>query len=601
LISAIDKDVCTGCCACSNVCPVRCISFKTDHEGFWHPVIDSEKCIQCGLCLTCCPVSEGLVGVDKPCLANPDVYAVWHRDKEVRLDSTSGGAFSALAQKVFERGGYVSGAIYLEDHSVGHFVTNDVADLPKLRSSKYLQSFVGDVFSEVKKILDSGKEVLFCGTPCQVAGLYAVLGRDYEKLTTLDFICRGVNSPAVFKKYIAELEQEYGAKARLIKFKNKTFGWHRFATKIWFENGKEYVKDRYTDLFMRGYLNGAFYLRPSCYQCKFKGIDRIADITLADFWGIEHIRPEMDDDCGTSLVMINSAKGSECFEQIKDRLVCAEQTIEQAGLDNKCLTESCDARTQASRDRFYQDFNALSFKHVAEKYFPAPGFKAHIRALVVASGRHLLAFSRKQSLSFAPLLKFIRYNLLQKGVIRHQRRFLFFQGAVCCQLDTRSQLRLKENLVLGFDLLRKSQVESRLYLEDGACMEVNGEFVAYKGCDIRVIKGGHLFLDGGFCNINTQIMCAKKIRIGKGCAIARDVVIRDYDGHSVTGKEHSMAKEVVIGDKVWIGSRAMILKGVTIGDGAVIAAGSIVTKDIPPRSLVAGVPAKVIRENVTWK
>jgi acetyltransferase-like isoleucine patch superfamily enzyme len=387
----------------------------------------------------------------------------------------------------------------------------------------------------------------------------------------------------------------------LIKFKNKTFGWHRFATKIWFENGKEYVKDRYTDLFMRGYLNGAFYLRSCCYQCKFKGTERLADITLADFWGIEKIRPEMDDNRGTSLVFINSLRGKETFAQIRGSVICSEQTLAQAGIENVCLKESCPAYSQDRRDVFFRNFLSMTFKELAKKHFPVPGFKSKIKAYLMIKSRYLLAFFRYQSFTFASLLKLMWYNFLHKGVIRHPRRFLFLRGAVCCQLDTRSQLRLKENFVLGFDLLKKSQVETRLYLEADASLEVNGKFVVFKGCDIRVIKGGNLSLHGGFCNINTQIMCAKKIRIGKGCAIARDVVIRDYDGHSVTGKEHSMAKEVVIGDKVWIGSRAMILKGVTIGDGAVIAAGAIVTKDVPPYALAAGIPAKVIRENITWK
>ena len=235
--------MCTGCGACLNACPQHCISMKRDPEGFWYPRVNTTVCNNYGLCENVCPLLEKKsISVER--LTSPQVFAAWNKDYETRLDSTSGGVFSALADKMFDLGGFVSGAVYQEDHSVSHIVTDDRSLLDDIRSSKYLQSYTGELFNEIKQLLENDHKVLVCATPCQIAGLYSVLGKDYENLITCDFICLGVGSPKVFLKYINMLEHRYGARAIKIKFKNKTFGWHRFATRIEFANGKTYIKDR---------------------------------------------------------------------------------------------------------------------------------------------------------------------------------------------------------------------------------------------------------------------------------------------------------------------------------------------------------------------
>lgn len=320
MIEIKNKVDCCGCNACGDICPTNAITFKNDIEGFWYPEVNTDKCINCHLCEKTCPMlhkADSVIRFDVP-----KVYAAYSKDEEIRIDSTSGGIFSVLGQNQYNKGSYVGGAVYNEDHTVSQIINNEPSSLGKLRSSKYLQSNATNVYKKIKKLLSEQKRVLFCGTPCQIQALYRFLGnRDYDNLVTIDFICRGVNSPKVFLSYMKMLETQFGAKANRIKFKAKEWGWHRFSMRVNFENGKEYCKDRYHDLFFIGYLQSGNFARPSCYDCPFKGFPQKSDITLADFWGIENIDPTMDQDKGTSLVMVNSKKGEQLFNEIKNDIV----------------------------------------------------------------------------------------------------------------------------------------------------------------------------------------------------------------------------------------------------------------------------------------
>lgn len=601
MIQINDQKDCCGCNACVVSCPQKCIKMKEDHEGFLYPAVQLEKCIDCGLCESVCPILKKTpLLTDR--LRSPQVFAAWNTDKTVRLDSTSGGVFSALAEKMFELNGFIAGAVYLEDHTVSHIVTNDRLKLDKIRSSKYLQSYTGDLFTNIKQLLDGGDKVLVCATPCQIKALYSVIGKDYANLITCDFICRGVNSPKVFLKYIDMVEQQYGARATRIKFKNKTYGWHRFATRIDFANGKTYIKDRYHDPFMRGYLNSNSFVRPSCYACRFKDMPRQADITLADFWGIEKIQSELDDDCGTSLVLLNSQKGIDFFKGTGNKLFSKEFTIQDAVAGNPPLVKSLELKP--GRDQFFNDLDVMSFVELAKKYFPAPDCLSKIKHKIKGMTLKLLKICRLFRLigcSPSAWGQLIYFNLVRKNT-RPKFNFRFIPTRYCSvTVDKSAQMELNKKIILGWTQFRKSRIETRLYVGKNASFFVNGSFNVYSGSDIRVYPNGILTLNGGFCNNGVQITCGKKITIGKNCVIAREVIIRDYDAHQLLYSEHEIAKEINIGDHVWIGNRAIILKGVTIGNGAVIAAGAIVTKDVPEKCVAAGVPAKVIRENVEWK
>lgn len=361
----IKKNECCGCSACNNICPLECITMKSDSEGFWYPEVEYAKCIKCQKCIKVCPA------VNKPStentLKNAQVVAAYSKNEEIRINSTSGGMFSEIAKYILNNKGKVFGARYNENHLVEHCKIEDISQIQILRQSKYLQSDILKTFKEAKEELNIGNIVLFAGTPCHIAALKNFLGKDYENLLTIDFLCRGVISPDVYKQYLKSLEKKYKSKIKKVIFKNKTFGWHRFSTKVIFENGEEYIKDRYTDSYMRGYLEGNLYLRPSCYECQYKTLPRYSDITLGDFWGIEKIKKHLDQDKGTSIFMINTNKGKEVFEKIKENLIFEEMKLEDIYLGNIALTEKTAYPDLNKKEEFFKNYLKEDFENLVEK------------------------------------------------------------------------------------------------------------------------------------------------------------------------------------------------------------------------------------------
>ena len=597
MIDKLISDDCVGCNACTVVCPTQCISMPNDHEGFFYPKVDYATCVSCELCIKVCPVlTPKKNSLER--FKDSKVHAAYHTNLETRLDSTSGGIFTALADKIFDEGGYVAGAIYNDDHTVSHIVTNNRSKLSDIRSSKYIQSFTDTLYADIKDLLKKDEKVLVCAAPCQISALYSYLGKDYTNLITCDFICRGVNSPKVFLKYMEMLEKQFGSKAIKIKFKNKTYGWHRFSMKVDFENGKSYCQDRYHDLFFVGYLQSGNFARPACYDCKFKGFPQDSDITLADFWGIEKIDPTMDQDLGTSLVLVNSVKGERIFTCINSTTVSKPFTIEQAAIANPAMNASLKP-AKNNRKEFFSDLNKYSFEKVAKKYFPLPSFRNKLKS-TLSPLKKIYDLTKLIGFSINSWRLLIFYNFITKQVTKNNLLAIVPLKFTRICIDKNAKLKINGLLRIGIKQVKSSHLETRLLMEPGATLEVNGNFQMFASSYIRVVKHGHLVLNGGFINEGVQITCASKITIGKGCVIARDVVIRDYDGHTIDEKNYQIAKEITIGNHVWIGNRAMILKGVTIGEGSVIAAGAIVTKDVPPHSIVGGIPAKVIKENINW-
>jgi len=596
VIRITDKKDCCGCNACTEICPHHCIPLKTDHEGFRYPEVDWDQCTHCKACVKVCPIIHNDHTYTER-LESSEVFAAYNLDDDVRVDSTSGGIFSALAEKTFDLDGYVSGAVFRKDHTVNHIVTNDRSRLDEIRSSKYLQSDIDALYKQIRRLLMANNKVLICAAPCQIAGLYTYLRKDHPNLITCDFICLGVNSPKVFLKYMDMLEIQHGAKATKIKFKNKTYGWHRFSTRIDFENGKTYIKDRYNDAFMVGYLKTHLFLMPACHRCEFKGLPGQADLTLADYWGVEKNHPELDNDTGTSLVIVNSDKGRRFIKGLDEKIILKQISIEDALPYNPALPHS--VKEPPRRDEFFADLDRMNFDALTQKYFPVPNISSKGKTVI----RKCFTLIRTLGWSPRAYLQFIYYNLLRKNP-DGKRSLRFVPTPHCCvTVDKSARLECNGKFLLGFKQFKRSKRETNLYVGKEGSLTVNKAFTVYSGSDIRVYPNGHLTLNSGFCNNGVEITCGKKVTIGNGCAIARDVIIRDYDAHHIVQSEldHETAREIQIGDHVWIGNRAMILKGVTVGDGAIVAAGAIVTRDVPPKSLVAGIPAKVIRENVTWE
>lgn len=596
------QNKCCGCNACGDVCPSNAIFYEKDIEGFLYPVIDYKKCISCNKCETVCPILNKPFDKDK--YYKPIVYAAYTKDQEIRLDSTSGGIFSELALYIYDKGGVVCGAVFNDNHTVSHFISNDEKHLPAIRSSKYLQSNMEGCYKKISSLLMNGETVLYCGAPCQVTALKNYLGKDYMNLITCDFICRGVNSPAVFLSYMEMLERKYGAPATKIKFKNKKWGWHNFSLKVFFENGSEYCEDRWHDPFFVGYLQYGNFARPSCYKCAFKGFPQQSDITLADFWGIESIDASMDQDMGTSLVMINTEKGKEFFNQISNRIIQKEFSLEDALTGNPAIASSLQAASQ-DRESFFYDLNHMPFEQVSKKHFNIPprslSTKMNQSSFALKKLRKIVYTAKRLKWSYNAWTTFFQVNFLSKNVEKVSKTpFINYPNAII-QLDNGGRLILDAKLFCGVKQVKNSKKETRILVEENATLRIDGDFKMFAGSYIRVINGGTLIIHGGFINEDTQITCGDLIEIGGGCTIGRDVIIRSYDGHEIVGNKNKVAMPIHIGNHVWIGQRAIILKGVTIGDGAIIAAGSIVTKDVPAHSVVAGNPAKVIKENITWR
>lgn len=597
MIQITDKVNCCGCKACGDICPHGAISFKADHEGFWYPEVDNASCVDCGLCERVCPVICPADFIDR--YDKPLVYAAYSKEEAIRLDSTSGGIHSMLANKIFDRKAFVGGAVYNEDHTVSQIITDQRERLPEIRSSKYLQSNAEHVYKDIQTKLKDGRDVFFCGTPCQIQALYKFLRRDYDNLITADFLCRGVNSPKVFLSYMDMLEKKYGSRATDIKFKSKEKGWHNFSIRVKFENGKIYCKDRWHDLFFIGYLQYNNFVRPSCYDCKFKCFPQKADITLADFWGIEKLDPSMDQDKGTSMVMINSDKGAALFETIKGDIVYKPFSQDEAAVGNPAMNHSLTSPYD-TRNSFFSDLDTVPFDKLAVKYFPNGNGHPKLNKTMNPI-RKTLKRVRELGISIPAWGTFIKYNFLSSQVQKGVKTPLMNLKHTVIQLDEGARLILKNRLRIGEKQVCKSRMETRLLLEKNSTMRVDKPYTIYAGCYIRVITGGSLVIRGnGFINENCQVTCGDSIEIGEGCFIGRDVIIRSYDAHQIRKEGYQVAAPITIGNHVWIGQRAMILKGVTIGDGAVIAAGAVVTKDVPAHAIAAGVPARVVEENIEW-
>ena len=348
MIEIKDKKDCCGCYACYNICPKQCITMKVDEEGFWYPVIEQNKCINCNLCEKICPVINPIDRNTSLKLS----YAMKNKDEEIRLRSSSGGMFYLLAENIIRQNGVVYGAGFDGDFSVKHIKINKEQEIGLLQGSKYLQSSIGNTYVQVKKDLEGDKKVLFTGTPCQIEGLKNFLRKDYINLFTMDFICHGVPSPMIWKEYLNEIRDNKQGEIKTVYFRDKKLGWKLFSLKIIFDKDT-YINDLNQDLYMKGFLQD-LYLRPSCYNCKFKKINRLSDITVADFWGIDKVLPKMDDDKGTSLIIIHTDKGKQLFDILFDRMIVNEVNMNEALKYNLSMIKS--VKYNKKRKEFFERF-----------------------------------------------------------------------------------------------------------------------------------------------------------------------------------------------------------------------------------------------------
>ena len=348
MISLKNKYDCCGCSACAQACPKQCIIMVNDEEGFLYPQIDIDTCINCNKCERVCPIINQN-SVKKPIVA----YAAKNKNDQIRLISSSGGIYTLLAEKTINNNGVVFGAKFNNKWDVIHDYTEKLDGIGAFRGSKYVQSQIGDNYKKAQKFLQEGREVLFSGTPCQIAGLHRFLNKTYLNLITIDIICHGVPSPMVWQKYIQRYHQK---QITDILFRDKTNGWKDYEFVI--SSGQHTIirEKRANNVFMNLFLSD-LCLRPSCSNCPAKKGSSHSDITIADFWGIEHVIPTFDDDKGCNLVLINSIKGADIFNSLDCEKV--ETNFDDAIKHNASYYKSISEPKY--RSYFFENFDKKGF------------------------------------------------------------------------------------------------------------------------------------------------------------------------------------------------------------------------------------------------
>ena len=361
-----NKENCTGCGACFNICPKNAITMQGDEYGFYKPVIDKEKCVNCGLCEKVCVLGK----YKSNNFSEPKVFALINTD-EIRAKSTSGGAFSAFADYISEQNGIVYGVIWDENVRAVHYRAVTADEIEKIHGSKYVQSNTKDTFKQAKNDLESGKKVLFSGTPCQIAGLKSYLQKDYENLITIDLVCHGAQSPLVFEKYKKEFMQKRPNEKLLnINFRSKHKGWR---TQYLTHNtdittgGTNIIVECDPWIYL---MNHTF--NTSCCACEFSKLPRVADITIGDFWGVDEYDSSLNDDKGTSVVLVNNENGLSVLSKIDKTCKIVEIPLAAAIKKNPNIYKSSSPHRKRKEVLDEICKNNKTFSDCAKKYLKEP-------------------------------------------------------------------------------------------------------------------------------------------------------------------------------------------------------------------------------------
>ena len=375
MITIKDKTLCCGCSACAMKCPKHCITMQADSEGFLYPMVNKEDCIDCGLCEKVChelhPYEQR-----KPL----NVYAAINKDEDIRLKSSSGGIFYLLAEKTISECGVVFGARFDEDWQAVIDYAETMEGIKPFMGSKYVQARTATAFKDAEAFLKQGRKVLFSGSPCQIAGLHHYLRKEYDNLTTVDFVCHGVPSPKVWQRYLDEVVTSGKRAINDVKFRNKSNGWKKFNFVLSYnqeEKTHSLSSWHQQNHYMRAFLSDMI-LRPSCHECRAKQGSSHSDITIADFWGIHIEMPEMDDDKGTGLVLVNTEKGRQALDWSK--VTNKESSVEVASKYNGGL--SSITKPHPKRAEFFAALDASpSVIDLIDKSL-RPSFKSRLRLTI---------------------------------------------------------------------------------------------------------------------------------------------------------------------------------------------------------------------------
>lgn len=382
--NGIKSDECTGCRACEHACPKNCIRMNNDPDGFQVPTMDNEEeCIHCNICKTKCHIIN-----DQFYNEEQSAYGLTNNNKNLLLWSTSGGAFSGIASEFLKKGGWVYGSVYDDDFRVVTTGINKMDQLKEMCGSKYVLNDTLDSYLEVKEKLEEGKKVLFCGVPCQVAGLKGFLGKDFENLYLIDLLCHGGPSPKLFRTYLDFIEKKFRRKIKSYTFRDKRYGWRTMGT-ITFEDGLEVKIIPSEDPYCSSFYSGKTY-RASCYQCKYARKKRVGDITVGDFWGVENYYPDIDRSYGISAIIVNSQKGGELMKILSDNSSIWEISIEEIAANNN-ETLNQPTTPYVNRDKIYGELRKKRFKKVANKYLYAEEkWKTEVKKLIPAKVKEII-------------------------------------------------------------------------------------------------------------------------------------------------------------------------------------------------------------------
>ncbi len=609
-VETVERSDCTGCKMCGDICPVKAIDFEVDKMGFWYPRVNKDLCTNCGLCTRECPICNkgDICNQDHSRTGfKPEVMAAWSKDEETRLSSTSGGVFYEIGKYIIELGGVVVGCIYNEDwKGARHFIAHDIEGLERVKGSKYFQSDTEGIYLAVKNELEKKQLVLFCGTPCQNKALMNYLGKEYENLYYLDFICRSINSPLAFKKYLEELEVSYDSRVKKVNLKNKRTGWQSLASYVLFENGKESHLDKNQDWWVRGFIENDLYTRDACFNCRFRKIPRTtSDITIGDFWKITG-ETEKDMFNGISFVMINTPRGKDFFDGIRERLVTKRKSLNSAFEGNPALTSNFEQKKE-KQEQFFELLNEHTFsesvKQCIKKEEPLGRYLKRIimnKTRIIRDLYHIMRDSRIST------FKWVYYNYFSRNVIRRGiARIIPYKNTIL-ELDKTSQIRIygDRDLVLGLNKLKRSKAETHIRLGADSVWNVyHGGLLFYN--TVVEVKSNAEFNTGFFsANGGSVIVVDKKIEFGEDVMLGRNVIIYDSDFHQIRDKNGNMKnppETVTIEDHVWITGNSMVLKGVTIGVDSLVTAYTVVNKDVPPHSIVAGdSQGKIVKNEINW-
>lgn len=601
MIDCLEKK-CTGCKMCGDLCSQKAITFRTDKEGFWYPSVDYSKCIKCGLCKAKCPVLEKN---NKEKTFTAKGYAAWNRENEIRKESTSGGVYYAMAKTVVDREGYIVGSAYSKDcKSAVHISGNDNEAIKKICGSKYFQSDTTGIYRVTKRLLDDNKEVLFTGTPCQISALYSYLKKDYSNLITCDFICRGVPSPKLHKLRIEHYEKKYHSIVASYKDKDKEKnGWACFGEKIVLENGKKIFINRYKDWFNECFINYNFNIRPSCYDCNFKGNNHLADITIGDFWGITHVT-DKDLRDGVSAVITNTEKGESFVKSLSDKLYLFNRSINSISEGNMAYYNSVEMPKE--REDFFKDIDKYPIKKLIKKKCPENYIKKMVKAQKIILKNHLKQY-KDLIKNFREInwFKFIKYNFMCKNVVRDKYCFIIPMGKCNICIEKEAEVILHGNVLLNYYPCYKTNSMSNFIVRNRAIFIANNRHELSYENTICVDYGAKFVAGYFFTGVGANVICHSDIEIGNNVMLGRDVCIFDSDYHSIYNAEFDFInpdKKVLIGDNVWIGAKSMVLKGSVIGNNAIIGANSMVTGEIEEdRCYINKKSGNSVGSKVSWQ